>query len=90
MQVFKQNDLMPDEVFASGHAAEWESLPAEEVVDTAQVRAMGERLDEATLGRMLFELAAAARAKGLDPEGALRLHTTKVMSDVEARVQKGC
>jgi XTP/dITP diphosphohydrolase/tetrapyrrole methylase family protein/MazG family protein len=46
-------------------------------------------LDEAMLGRMLFELAAAARVKGLDPEGALRLHATMVMSDVEARVQNG-
>ena len=29
---------------------------------------------------------AAARAKGLDPEGALRLHATQVMRDVEERV----
>jgi hypothetical protein len=40
-----------------------------------------------TLGRMLFEIAAASRAKGLDPEGALRLHAAKVMRDVEQRVQ---
>ena len=66
---------------------EKKSLPAEGVVDTAQVRAVGERLDEATLGKMLFELAAAARAKGLDPEGALRRHATKVMRDVEERIQ---
>ncbi|MCX6950614.1 MAG: MazG family protein, partial [Verrucomicrobia bacterium] len=62
-------------------------LPAEGVVDTAQVKALGAQLDEATLGKMLFELTAAARAKGLDPEGALRLHATKVMYDVEVRVQ---
>lgn len=66
---------------------EKKQLPAEGVVDTAQVQALGARLDEAALGKMLFELTAAARAKGLDPEGALRLHATKVMSDVEARVQ---
>jgi MazG family protein len=64
---------------------EKKSLPSEGVVDTAQVRALGRQLDEATLGRMLFELTAAAREKGLDPEGALRLHTEKVMDEVARR-----
>ncbi len=62
---------------------EKKKLPADEAVDVAQVRAVGAQLDDATLGRMLFELTAAARAKGLDPEGALRLHATKVMRVVE-------
>jgi MazG family protein len=66
---------------------EKKQLPAEGIVDAAQVTALGRHLDEATLGRMLFEIAAASRAKGLDPEGALRLHTAKVMRDVEQRVQ---
>jgi XTP/dITP diphosphohydrolase/tetrapyrrole methylase family protein/MazG family protein len=66
---------------------EKKGLPAEGVVDTAQVQALGRQLDAAMLGRMLFELTAAARAKGLDPEGALRLHATQVMRDVEERVQ---
>ena len=65
---------------------EKQALPAEGVVDAAQVRALGEQLDEAMLGKKLFELTAAARAKGLDPEGALRLHATNVMRDVEARL----
>ena len=65
---------------------EKKSLPAAGVVDTAQIAALGRQLDDATLGKMLFELTAAARAKGLDPEGALRLHATKVMRDVEAKV----
>jgi MazG family protein len=65
---------------------EKKQLPVEEVVDTAQVRALGRELDESSLGRMLFEVTAAARAKGLDPEGALRLHATKVMREVEAKV----
>ena len=51
----------------------------------ARVEALGRRLDEASLGKMLFELTAAARAKGLDPEGALRLHATKVMREIEAK-----
>ena len=66
---------------------EKKQLPAEGVVDTAQVAALGQHLTEASLGRMLFEIAAACRAKGLDPEGALRLHATKVMRDVEQRLQ---
>ena len=65
---------------------EKKSLPSEGIVDAAQIQALGRHLDEATLGRMLFEIAAAARAKGLDPEGALRLHATRVMRDVEARL----
>ena len=64
---------------------EKKQLPAEGIVDTAHVAALGRQLDEATLGRMLFELTAAARAKGLDPEGALRLHATRVMREVESR-----
>ena len=62
---------------------EKKKLPAAGVVDVAQVQALGKELDVARLGQMLFELTAAARAKGLDPEGALRLHATKVMNDVE-------
>lgn len=64
---------------------EKKQLPAEGVVDTAQVRVLGAQLDEAMLGKMLFEIAAAARAKGLDPEGALRQHAAGVMRDIEAR-----
>ncbi len=65
---------------------EKKELPADGVVDTAQIKALGAQLDGAKLGKMLFELTAAARAKGLDPEGALRLHATQVMRDVEARL----
>ncbi len=64
-------------------------VPEPSVVDGAQVRALGARLTEAELGKMLFEVTAAARAKGLDPEGALRLHATKVMWAVEAKVAEG-
>ncbi len=64
---------------------EKKQLPADGIVDAAQVQALGRQLDEAMLGRMLFELTAAARMKGLDPEGALRRHTASVMHDVERR-----
>lgn len=64
-------------------------VPEASVVDVAQVKALGALLTEAELGKMLFEVTAAARAKGLDPEAALRLHATKVMRAVEAKVAEG-
>ncbi len=67
---------------------EKKNLPADAAVDRAQVAALGRQLDEATLGKMLFELTAAARAKGLDPEGALRSHATRVMREVEATIAR--
>ena len=67
---------------------EKKNLPAEGVVDAAQVQALGRQLDEAALGRMLFELTAAARVNGLDPEGALRQHAVRVMTDVTTRAAR--
>ena len=67
---------------------EKKNLPVPDGVDAARMRALGAELDEAELGRRLFELAAAARAKGLDPEGALRLQATKVMREVETRARQ--
>jgi XTP/dITP diphosphohydrolase/tetrapyrrole methylase family protein/MazG family protein len=61
-------------------------LPVEGLLDAAKIRKLGTELDERSLGEQLFVLAAAARAKDLDPEGALRLHTTKIMREVEKRV----
>jgi MazG family protein len=66
---------------------EKKQLPADNSVDTAQVQALGQQLDEAKLGKMLFELTAAARLKGLDPEGALRLHATKVVREIEEKIE---
>jgi len=61
-------------------------LPAEGVVDTKQVETLSQGLDEPALGRMLFELTAAARACGLDPEAALRRETDRVRHQVEAKL----
>lgn len=88
--VFKeQPPRLPALMFAE---AAWKqiqkkSLPTGDAVDQAQIAALGEQLDDALLGKYLFELAAAARAKGLDPEGALRRHTDRVMAAVEKEVQ---
>jgi MazG family protein len=68
---------------------EKKNLPVDGHVNERRVQELSGDLDEAALGRMLFELAAAARKRGLDAEGALRLHTTKVMHDVSNRVRDG-
>jgi len=65
---------------------EKKQLPANGIVDTAQIQELSREMDDATLGRRLFELTAAARQRGLDPEAALRLHATTVMHAIETRV----
>jgi len=52
-------------------------------VDREEIGRLGGELTEETLGRRLFELAAAARVRGLDPEGALRHETSRVMQRAE-------
>lgn len=88
-QVFK--DLPPRLPALMFAEAIWKQIEKKKLsvagsVDTARIATMGAELSEETLGRQLFELAAAARVKGLDPEGALRLHATKVMQAVEQKV----
>jgi XTP/dITP diphosphohydrolase/tetrapyrrole methylase family protein/MazG family protein len=64
---------------------EKKKLPCTGVVDAEGVRALAAELTDASLGARLFALAAAARAKGLDPEGALRRHAEGVVKAVSAR-----
>ncbi len=64
-------------------------LPANGLVDGRRIRRLETELTAESLGRRLFELAAAARAKGLDPEGALRQETGRVVTEVEKRVAAG-
>jgi XTP/dITP diphosphohydrolase/tetrapyrrole methylase family protein/MazG family protein len=84
--VFKE---MPPQLPALMYAeAVWKqierkSLPATALVDGAGIRRLGAGLTEESLGRQLFELAAAAQAVGLDPEGALRRETSRVVHGVE-------
>jgi len=61
---------------------------AESGVDTVRVARLAAELDPESLGRMLFEIAAAAQSRDLDPEGALRRHSEGLMRDAERRVQK--
>jgi len=53
------------------------------LVDGENIRRLGADLSAEALGRRLFELAAAAQAKGLDPEGALRQEASRVAREVE-------
>ena len=90
--VFKQlPPRLPALMFAEAvwKQIEKKQLPAAGIVDTEQIAALGRHLDEDTLGRMLFEITAAARAKGLDPEGALRKETDRVTRAVEEKVDTG-
>lgn len=56
-------------------------LPHSGTVDTARVAQLAAGLDEAAAGKALFELTAACRQAGIDPESALRRHTLKVKAE---------
>ncbi|HQF40128.1 MAG TPA: MazG family protein [Opitutaceae bacterium] len=62
-------------------------LPASGVIDEARVAQLAAGLTEAEAGRKLFELAAACRQAGIDPESALRRETLRVTTDVEAQAK---
>ena len=59
------------------------ALPVEAVIDQTSIKTLSDTLDEATLGKQLFEIAAACRAKGIDPESALRCYTQKLVDSLE-------
>lgn len=63
------------------------NLPTAGVVDRERIAAMAHDLDEQALGERLFELTAAARERGLDPEGALRRRADQVMQEIDSRVR---
>ena len=58
-------------------------LPVEAIIDQKAIDAVSATLDEVTLGKQLFEIAAACRAKGIDPESALRSYTQKLVDSLE-------
>jgi len=53
-------------------------LPTGGLVDATHIAGLAEGLDEAKAGRALFDLVAACRRAGIDPESALRRHTLAV------------
>lgn len=60
-----------------------QGLPVGELVDAQRIRENALNLDEATAGQRLFELVATCREAGIDPDSALRRHTTQVRTAVE-------
>lgn len=88
-KVFKElPPRLPALMYAEAVAKQIEKqrLPADGAFDATQVSALARGLTAETAGRMLFELAAACRQAGLDPEGALRQEADRVKRDVESRV----
>lgn len=65
---------------------EKQRLPADGIVDAAAISRRAESLTPESAGRTLFEIAAACRARGIDPEMALRRECDRVMRAVETRV----
>lgn len=70
----------------------WKQIEKQELqgirtVDRERIDRLAAGLDEAKLGQALFELAAAARQRGLNPEDALRHTVNQVMQDAENHVQ---
>jgi XTP/dITP diphosphohydrolase/tetrapyrrole methylase family protein/MazG family protein len=63
-----------------------QKLPADGIVDTTAIERRAESLTAETAGRELYELAAACRLRGLDPESALRRECDRVMREIEAEV----
>ena len=59
------------------------ALQTEAAIDQTAIKTLSDTLDEATLGKQLFEIAAACRAKGIDPESTLRCYTQKLVDSLE-------
>ena len=87
--VFKE---LPPKLPALLHALETykriqkKNLPAEDALDVECVKNLADGLDEAGAGEMLFNLVAACREAGVDPEAAVRRHAGQVQAAVEEKV----
>ncbi len=91
--IFKE---LPPKLPALLHALETynriqkKNLPAEGFVDQDAIGEMAEGLAETAVGEQLFQIVAACREAGIDPEAAVRRHAGKVQREIEARVGEGC
>ncbi len=63
-------------------------LEAKSGADTARIAEVAAGLDSEGLGRLLFEIAAAAQKRGLDPEGCLRNEADRMKSHAERRTHE--
>lgn len=56
-------------------------------VDTSTVESLRNNLTEEHAGQKLFEMIAACRDAGIDPDSALRRHTAKVVATAEKNIR---
>lgn len=62
-----------------------QELDSEELADGQTISNSSAGLTEEMAGKKLFELAAACRVAGIDPESALRRYSTKIVDAIEER-----
>lgn len=60
------------------------SLTTGSLVDQESIATIADSIDEEIAGALLFEIAAACRVKGIDPESAVRRYTRAVQEETEA------
>ena len=58
-------------------------LDAPALVNKAEIEQIGDDLNEENVGKQLFEIAAACRLKGIDPESALRRYAQTIVDQFE-------
>ncbi len=63
---------------------EKKALETGPLVDRKSIETMADSIDEETAGALLFEISAACRTRGIDPESALRRYSRAVMEETEA------
>ncbi|MDD3180471.1 MAG: MazG family protein [Opitutaceae bacterium] len=84
----KMPPRLPASMFAEAvvHRIEKNNLPADGVFDQQEVSRLAATLDADNAGRRLFELVAACRLRGIDPEFVLRRETDRVIHVVEQKM----
>lgn len=62
---------------------EKQGMAVDGVLDTQAIEKTAESMDTDRLGEALFQIAAACRARGIDPESALRRYTQELVDTLE-------
>lgn len=62
-----------------------QAMAADDLIDQASIDSVEASIDEDGVGKQLFEIAAACRAKGLDPESELRRYAQSIVDTLESR-----
>ncbi len=63
---------------------EKKTLTTGELIDRSSIDRIAETIDEESAGMLLFEIAAACRMKGIDPESAVRRFSMAVRDETES------